>query len=86
MFQQTDNCKGKQVITGEHYTTTNNHISIGPSWRIHKLVSWCFKPSQPQRITSGLSIHKCILIVFQKQKATTKKFLTKQHLQRTQLH
>ena len=23
-----------------------------------KLVSWCFKPSQPQRITSGLDINR----------------------------
>ena len=38
MFQQTDNCKGKQVITGEHYTTINIHISLGPSWRIHKCI------------------------------------------------
>ena len=58
MLQQTDNCKGKQVINGDHYTTINIHISIGPSW----------------------NIHKCILKVVQKRKATTKKFLTKQLL------
>ena len=27
----------------------------GNCWKLGQLVSWCFEPSQPQRITSGLS-------------------------------
>ena len=27
---------------------------MSPSWKRSQLVSWCFKPRQPQRIISGL--------------------------------
>ena len=30
-------------------------LELGKSQRVSYLVSWCFEPSQPQRITSGLS-------------------------------
>ena len=37
---------------------TNNSENFAGQFRpmVDKLVSWCFEPSQPQRITSGLNI------------------------------
>ena len=44
----------------EKYKEVNNNIKrcmkkAKENWIGESLVSWCFEPSQPQRITSGLS-------------------------------
>ena len=45
-------CKAVSVVTMEqsHHALSLNETALF-RW---KLVSWCFEPSQPQRITSGL--------------------------------
>ena len=43
------------VLTeGQHDTDTVNHHELG------SLVSWCFEPSQPPRITSGLNTNSTL--------------------------
>ena len=34
----------------------HSQVAIKYNTKVSQLVSWCFKPSQPQRITLGLSI------------------------------
>ena len=43
---------------------------------LSKFVSWCFKPSQPQRITSGLCLSKRQLKVINEEKEKDLSYLS----------
>ena len=47
--------QGRQRKKLEDNIGERTGLEFGKSQRVSYLVSWCFEPSQPQRITSGLS-------------------------------
>ena len=44
----------KKAATAAAATASSSSTTCGRGGRVGWLVSWCFKPSQPQRIISGL--------------------------------
>ena len=51
---EVDMWPSRNAITLSFPTSLRCHILRDPIWTQVELVSWCFQPSQPQRITSGL--------------------------------